>query len=364
MSDPTLAPDAAARRPRKKRWLPRVLALALGFVAAVFMLEYAMQWFDLFGVNHGPHTLRYRTQALLPTWIAKDGTRDLDGTLFRHKPDTSTAFGAFTIATNSLGFRGPGIRVPKPADAFRIVVLGDSVTLGWGVDDEHTFCRRVERALNARGGARRYEVVNTGHLSYDSMQEAALFEREALALAPDLVVLVFVTNDVVEPTHLFIQALLDGDQAIAGQTPTWLDRVAHQGQRFVPAITALISNVRARRGATAQSNSNSDALFPEMVAAGAEGWARSQRALRRIRDLCRERTLPFLVFDHTLPRLPVLATFCEVEGIPRHDFRFTPDELGTDIYNSMIDTHANAHGNDLLAGKALRILTEAHVLPD
>lgn len=356
MSEPTHV------APRRRRRVLRLLALLLGFVAATYSVEWCMRSFDLFGVNHGPNTLRYRTQALRPTWFAADGSRDLDGTLFRHKPDTSTAFGKFTITTNSLGFRGPEVSRVKPPGTYRIVVLGDSVTLGWGIDDEFTFCRRVERRLNERGG-RRFEVLNTGHLAYDSMQEAALFEREALDLQPDLVLLVFVTNDVVEPTYLLIRALLDG-APVSGQTPTWRDRLAHQGERFLPAFTALLTNVAARIGVSGQHGAAGAPLRPEMVPAGVDGWARSQRALLRIRDLCAARHLPFLVFDHTLPRLPVLASFCAAENIRLFDFRFTPDELGQPIYNSMIDSHANARGNELLTQKAMRILDEARVLPE
>lgn len=357
------APAPSPRRKRRRRVLARVLLAGAGLVAAVAVAEAAMWTFDLFGVRHGPNTLRYRTEALRPTWFDAQGTRDLDGTLFRHKPSTTTSFGPFHITTNALGFRGPEVAVPKPEGTFRIVVLGDSVTLGWGIDDEVTFCRRVERTLNARGDGRRYEVVNTGHLSYDSMQEAALFEREALALAPDLVLLVFVTNDVVEPTHLLVQAFLDGAAAPSGQEPTLVDRLRHQGERMVPALTALCTNLAARWSSGGTGGEGGNELDPTMVPAGPDGWARSQSALRRIRDRCAERAIPLLVLDHSLPRLPVLRTFCDAEGIPWHDFGFTPEELGSDIYNSLIDTHANAYGNELLAGKALRILGASGVLP-
>lgn len=355
---------AVDRKPRAFwwRWGSRLGGLLLAFGLAVFAVELAMRTFDLFGVNHGPNTLRYRTESLLPTWTGADGKRDLDGTLFRHKPSTTVDFGGFKITTNALGFRGPEISRDKPAGTIRMVVLGDSVTLGWGVNDEYTFCRVVEARLNARGDGRKYEVVNTGHNSYDTTQEAALFEREALALAPDIVLLAFVTNDVVDPTYLAIEALLDGKTALPGQTPTLGDRVVFLGQKWLPAWTALLSSLRARMGATAPSNSKASALTPDMVPFGSIGWQRSQAALRKIRDLCLARGIPFLVLDHTLPQLPVLAEFCKTEGIPLHDFRFTPDELGKPIYNSLIDSHSNRLGNELLSDKVMRILDAAGAL--
>ncbi len=339
----------------------RLSGLLCAFVLAVFGVEVAMRKLDLFGVNHGPNTLRYRLESLLPTWFAADGSRDLDGTLFRHKPSTTVDYGGFKITANALGFRGPEISKDKPAGTFRIVALGDSVTLGWGVDDEVTLCRVVERRLNARADGRRYEVINTGHNSYDSTQEVALLEREALALSPDLVLLTFVTNDMVDPTFLAVEALLDGKTALPGQTLTYGDRLMFMGQKWLPAWTALLSSLRARAGPTAPSQ-GAPALTPDMVPFGTLGWQRSQAALRRIRDLCAARQVPFLLLDHTLPPLPVLAEFCQTEGITRHEFRYTPDELGKPIYNSLLDSHANAYGNELLSDKLLRILDASGVL--
>src|SRR3989344_8286280 len=43
------------------------------------------------------------------------------------------------ISTNSFGFRGKEISQKKPTSVFRILLLGDSMTLGWGVEDDETF---------------------------------------------------------------------------------------------------------------------------------------------------------------------------------------------------------------------------------
>src|SRR5207248_1204367 len=52
------------------------------------------------------------------------------------------------VSINSLGFRGREVAVPKPSGRFRIVVLGDSVTLGWGVGDDETFSSQLEFLLH------------------------------------------------------------------------------------------------------------------------------------------------------------------------------------------------------------------------
>src|SRR5690606_28773324 len=130
---------------------------------------------------------------------ARFGEIDLDGTLYRQRPSLDLDLGSYTLRTNSLGFRGPEISAAKPDGTFRILILGDSVAYGTGVDDEVTFLRRWEAELNASGRGR-FEVVNTGHPMYDTNQELALLRDEGLSLQPDLVLLVYVVNDI-EPTR-------------------------------------------------------------------------------------------------------------------------------------------------------------------
>ena len=100
------------------------------------------------------------------------------------------------ITVNSSGFRGPEVVVPKPPGRFRIVVVGDSLTLGWGVADDETYAARLERLLRARFPGRDLDVVNLGVGGYDTRQEVTLLARKAARLDPDLVLVGFYSNDV------------------------------------------------------------------------------------------------------------------------------------------------------------------------
>lgn len=76
---------------------------------------------------------------------------------------------AYTQHVNALGFRGVDVPERKPPDTDRIVMLGDSFTMGKGVSDTETFSFLLERALNrlGRGSARPHvEVLNGGVDSY------------------------------------------------------------------------------------------------------------------------------------------------------------------------------------------------------
>jgi lysophospholipase L1-like esterase len=99
------------------------------------------------------------------------------------------------IKVNALGFRGREVSVPKPAGRFRIMVIGDSLTLGWGVGDDETYSAQVERLLPEFQG-HDVDVVNGGIGGYNTRQEVAMLKRYVSRLEPDLVLVGFYSNDV------------------------------------------------------------------------------------------------------------------------------------------------------------------------
>jgi len=100
------------------------------------------------------------------------------------------------MTINSLGFRGRDVVTPKPPGSFRVVVIGDSVTMGWGVGDNETYSAQLEELLHRRFPDRRLDVVNLGVGGYDTRQEVALLKRNVSRLQPDLVLVGFYSNDV------------------------------------------------------------------------------------------------------------------------------------------------------------------------
>ncbi|HYE86385.1 MAG TPA: hypothetical protein VEA16_08515 [Vicinamibacterales bacterium] len=100
------------------------------------------------------------------------------------------------IRINSLGYRGPEFAVAK-GRARRILVIGDSFTFGWGVNDDETYPARLQRLLPARMGSQQVEVINAGFAACYSPDTYYLYlKNEGLALNPDAIVVgLFVGND-------------------------------------------------------------------------------------------------------------------------------------------------------------------------
>src|SRR3989344_7830887 len=69
--------------------------------------------------------------------------------LYELAPNTSSEYADSIVKINSEGLRDYEYRIKKPDNTFRIVVLGDSMVFGYGLDLEDTFPKFLERKLNA-----------------------------------------------------------------------------------------------------------------------------------------------------------------------------------------------------------------------
>ncbi len=94
------------------------------------------------------------------------------------------------VSVNARGYRGRQYGARR-GGARRVLLLGDSITFGYGVGDEATFAARLE--------ARGLEAPNLGVEGYGTGQQLLKLRHEGLALRPDVVLLgACVENDVVD----------------------------------------------------------------------------------------------------------------------------------------------------------------------
>lgn len=78
---------------------------------------------------------------------------------------------------------------PKATDEFRILMLGDSNTMGWAVEPEDTIPRLIETALIDRPLAKKITVMNAGLCAAGPLQELGMLRKYGMVLNPDLVIL-------------------------------------------------------------------------------------------------------------------------------------------------------------------------------
>lgn len=118
---------------------------------------------------------------------------------WRKKPLASRTYrtSEFTVTetTNSRGLRGPEYTFEKPADIYRILLLGDSFAEGYTTGLDSTAGRVLERLLDS-DGKKRSEVINGGTAGYSTDQELLFFREAGRMYKPDLTMLLFYANDV------------------------------------------------------------------------------------------------------------------------------------------------------------------------
>ncbi len=179
--------------------------------------------------------------------------------------------GAGGIRTNSRGFRGAEFADRKPPGVLRIVFIGDSNPMGFGLTDEsHPYPSRVCEILTTFVGDRlgaEVECINLGVDAYSSLQARRVAERYVPLLRPDFVCVQVGFNDycyasVADADRHFerppVLRLLDRSHAyrwlrrvLLARTPRWsgepVRRVSPQAfEANVRAIVAIANEIGAR----------------------------------------------------------------------------------------------------------------------
>jgi len=110
------------------------------------------------------------------------------------KPNSSMVLDGAYVKINSLGFRDYEYSLKKPENVFRIAILGDSFTFGYGIKINETYPKQLEKMLNKKGG-HNYEVLNFGVNGRNTLLEAKFLKEMVLDFEPDLVIVGFFPND-------------------------------------------------------------------------------------------------------------------------------------------------------------------------
>ena len=260
-----------------------------------------------------------------------------------HAPNREVRLMGVMLRTNADGFRDDEVPVARD-DRRRIVFLGDSLTLGWGVEKEDTFEHRLETMLGAQAPT---DVLNLGVGNYNTTQEVGLFVDKGLKYAPDQVVLFYFINDA-EPVPR--KARFQG--------------LGHS--RLVTFYWSRIKMLKARITPTAGFREYYAALYRD----GAEGWQESREALARLAALRREHGFDLRVVIlpelHDLVDYPFESEHAKVAAaareldIPVLDLapRFAGETDPQSLWVSLDDAHPNARARARIAEHSLDFISE------
>lgn len=100
----------------------------------------------------------------------------------------------YHIESNSKGLREDEFNKTPPEDTYRILVVGDSFTFGWGLKRSDRYTELLEKRLN-KDYSQKYQIVNAGIPGWGLKDYYKFIEHRGLDYNPDMIVVGLVGND-------------------------------------------------------------------------------------------------------------------------------------------------------------------------
>jgi hypothetical protein len=270
--------------------------------------------------------------------------------------DCSTKIDRRPVHVNSRGTRGPEFAVPKPPGTYRILSLGDSKTFGWGLREEETYSKRMERLLQDqadRAGARQHiEVINGGVIAWSYPQMHHYLREYGMTFQPDMVILGDAnlwTQFSEQNSPEFIRSFMNRVRlknflrrfALYHYVVEYKLREVYERQRakFVPVDPGQDTLFKA------QQQKDPDAFFRHHI----EGLCRLALT-NGVQPVLLY--MPTLAGSGALDTTRVLLAKAQVSrelGVPLIDSSDAMKPLGKDLFLDADPVHLNVPGNDLIA---------------
>lgn len=314
--------------------LLNIVLLAFALLLSCIAMEVALRVIFAHSLDFSMEMWKYAVKLKRPV-----ANPDLS---FAHVPNRSAFLMGVPVSISSEGLRDREFSLEKPPGVYRVMMLGDSTTFGWGVRQEDTAAKFLERKLNGAlpSGFDHVEVMNTGVGNYDTVQEVTYYETIGWKYHPDLVVLVFFINDpepvpvekkgfLIDRSYLiaFATNRIDGVMRHAGVRPDWKTYYAslYNDERpgFQACKNALISLANSTRSHDAKLLV---AILPELHQINGDSYP-FRAAHQKIKDVMSAENVPVLEL---------------IDGLKDRG----PEET---LWVTSLDDHPNAKANNLIS---------------
>jgi lysophospholipase L1-like esterase len=255
-----------------------------------------------------------------------------------HGPNRDAQLMGVRVETNSKGQRDREIPYERTPGVLRIAMIGDSLTMGWGVPFESLFSKRIERLYEKHGV--KAEVVNLGVGNWNTVQEVEHFLTKDYRYHPDIIVLNYFVNDA-EPTPAKRKA------------PSWLLRHCYSCVFFKGRLDTLLREITTRQNWA-------DYYLGLYDGGKSPGWLAAKAAIKRLADYCKKNDIKLLIAH--LPELHDVQNYhfglvtelvrqaanengvAFVDLLPNLQF-----QASEDLWVTPPDPHPNAFANELIA---------------
>ncbi|WP_447971246.1 SGNH/GDSL hydrolase family protein [Nitrospira sp. M1] len=263
-----------------------------------------------------------------------------------HVPNQSGTYMGVPVAINAVGWRDKDYTVEKPNDVVRIMMLGDSVTFGWGAEPEGVTSYVLESLLNQQESPKGFEVLNTGIGNTNTAMQTAYFLHEGFRYDPDIVVLNYFINDA-EPTP--------------SRTQNVFVEHSYAAVFFAGRLDVFMRSYFGRGDWLS--------YYRDLYAERQSGWVATQEAIRQLVEFCREQNIQVIMVNypelHQVAPYPftqvtdLIARQAESLNVPFLDLLpAVQAEEPHSLWVTPTDAHPNGKAGNLFARRLQQALLE------
>jgi hypothetical protein len=139
------------------------------------------------------------------------------------RPLLNTIVYGTSVRINRWGMRDLEYEQSKPANTYRIALIGESHSMGWGVGDDETYEALLEARLNrelSRTTGLKYEILNFAVAGYTLPQKRIALEQKVLAFEPDAILYTAHDNEIERTAQQVTKCVLLGVEIPPEYLPT------------------------------------------------------------------------------------------------------------------------------------------------
>lgn len=330
--------------------MPAVFAIIISLFAFLGLTELLLRLVDPIGISYFYENDRYFS-------ILKPNDRYA----YIHPSHYRGKFQGEDIIINSHGFRGPEYTIEKPKNTTRILIVGDSVVLGWGAPQNAIFPIKLQERFAQSG--RQIEIIPMGVSSWNTRNQFEYLKSNGMQLNPDIVLLMIVPNDVVPKENGYTEIRKE----LLFKTATPVEKKSEEslklhlwnlwktGGKYLYTIKYIqyFGKISAQ-----------DKTFSQLTEES-PSWQDAKLALEGIVKLCKERNIGLIVYLYGSTQtiesntsLKLYDQYLKSKNIQTHSL---PDALFAESkYRiSIADGHATALGHELITNELYNSLRAA-----
>jgi lysophospholipase L1-like esterase len=240
------------------------------------------------------------------------------------------------LTTNSFGLVGPEISLQKPPLTRRVALLGDSLSQGWGTDQNRSYVRVLENRMNASpagAGSQRFEFLNFSVGGYCLTQMLDVAEEDVSRFEPDVYLLALTEQGAfrnwaehltwmirlgIDPKYDFLRETVRQSGASATDSPLVI--LGDLAPYRIPVIRGIFERIQARAA-------RDHAAFIVLLVPSLEDGDMNQKRFTGMRELLASLDIP------VVDLLDTFSGFLDMEP-----FRINP-----------FDVHPNSQGHRVIA---------------